>query len=145
MGAVDRWGALPILVDTTVWSKIRGAPPDLQGHFFEALRSGQVCSSPIIRLEWLHDARTPAEFDERDRLFSALRELALTRSIGEAAVGALRDLRHAGSPGNHRVPLGDALIAATAAEAGGIGVLHDDGHFDKLATVLHFKPLRLFP
>jgi predicted nucleic acid-binding protein len=35
----------------------------------------------------------------------------------------------------HRVPLTDALIAAAAAEHGGIALLHRDTHFEKLAEV----------
>jgi len=36
------------------------------------------------------------------------------------------------------VPITDALIAATAAERG-VGVLHYDEHFDRLASVLEFE------
>ncbi|MDX6618834.1 MAG: hypothetical protein QOK36_1220 [Gaiellales bacterium] len=42
-----------------------------------------------------------------------------------------------------RIPPADALIAAAAAEHGGIAVLHRDAHFDRLATVLHFQSVPL--
>ena len=54
-----------------------------------------------------------------------------------ATLGAMRDLL-ARNPLSHRVPFADALIAATAAEAGR-GVLHYDSHFDRLAVVLGFE------
>jgi len=41
------------------------------------------------------------------------------------------------------VPLTDALIAAAAAEHGGIALLHRDTHFDKLAEVLTFQNIEL--
>ncbi|MGO9321351.1 MAG: hypothetical protein ACLQBY_11210 [Solirubrobacteraceae bacterium] len=41
------------------------------------------------------------------------------------------------------MPLTDALIAAAAAEHGGIALLHRDTHFDKLAEVLTFQNIEL--
>jgi predicted nucleic acid-binding protein len=41
------------------------------------------------------------------------------------------------------VPLTDALIAAAAAEHGGVAVLHRDTHFTKLAEVLAFENVEL--
>ena len=72
------FGDLPLIADTNVWSKVRRAPPNLRIAFGDALRDGQILGSPVIRLEWLHDAREVEEFKRRDRLFSVgLRELAL--------------------------------------------------------------------
>lgn len=45
--------------------------------------------------------------------------------------------------GYHRVPLTDTLIAAAAAEHGGVTVLHRDAHFDRLAEVLTFESVAL--
>ena len=47
------------------------------------------------------------------------------------------------SDGYHRVPLADALIAAAAAEHGGLAVLHRDAHFDRLAETLAFQSVAL--
>ena len=49
---------------------------------------------------------------------------------------ALHDLLSA--TGHHRLPFQDALIAATSAHHN-VGVLHYDGHFDTLSTVLGFE------
>lgn len=45
--------------------------------------------------------------------------------------------------GYHRVPLTDALIAAAAAEHGGLAVLHRDAHFDRLSETLAFHSVPL--
>jgi predicted nucleic acid-binding protein len=60
----------------------------------------------------------------------------VTVSVQRAAIGALRALADRG-PLHHRIPPADALIAAAAQEAG-IGVLHYDRHYDRLAEVLAF-------
>ena len=142
MTAAGRFGDLPLVADTTVWAKLHRAPADLVAAFRAYARDGLILGSPVVRMEWLHDAQNGEEFDERDRLFGTLRELALTRAVSDAALGALRDLRAQGSPGYHRVGLPDALIAATAAE-NGVNVLHDNPRdYDKLAEVLEFEPVR---
>jgi len=64
------------------------------------------------------------------------------RSVADAAIGAMRELA-ARSDGYHCVPLTDALIAAAAAEHGGLAVLHRDAHFDRLAEVLVFQSVEL--
>jgi predicted nucleic acid-binding protein len=94
--------------------------------------------------EWLHDADDAAQFDERDQLFSRLRELPLTRQVSDTALSALRELRAKELPRYWRVDLPDALIAATAASCT-VNVLTDNRRdFDKLAGVLSFQPVH-FP
>ena len=61
----------------------------------------------------------------------------MTASACRAALAASRDLH-----GSRRLPAADYLIAAAAAERG-FGVLHEDRHFDTLATVLGFPSVRL--
>jgi len=90
-------------------------------------------------MEWLHDARDEAEFNEREVIFSGLHELPVTREVGDAAVGALRDLMATGVPRYWRVDLPDALIAATAACAG-VNVLSGNRRdFEKLSEVLNLN------
>jgi predicted nucleic acid-binding protein len=57
-------------------------------------------------------------------------------------MSAITELSERGD-GYHRVPLTDALIAAAAADQGGLAVLHRDGHFDRLAEVLSFESVAL--
>jgi predicted nucleic acid-binding protein len=42
-----------------------------------------------------------------------------------------------------RTPATPALIAAAAAEHGGVAVMHKDRHFDRLAEVLTFESVAL--
>ena len=64
------------------------------------------------------------------------------RAVTDAATSAIGGLAKR-SDGYHRVPLTDVLIAAAAAEHGGVAVLHRDTHFDKLAEVLTFENVEL--
>ena len=144
MSANSRWGDLPLLADTSAWTNLARTPQEVQRDLEDGLRSQHILTSPIVRLELLHDARDRAAFERTDERLAALRELPLAAGIGQAAIAALRQLSGEGPPGHHRVPLPDALVAATAAERG-YAVLFYDRHFDKLATVLGFQPVWLVP
>jgi predicted nucleic acid-binding protein len=54
------------------------------------------------------------------------------RAVADASMTALGELAPRGD-GYHRGPPTDALIAAAAAEYGGLAVHHRDAHFDRLA------------
>ena len=139
MSDPHRFGTIPLIADTCVWSKLRRAPQELAEDFRAGGREGLILSSPIVRMEWLHDARDAAEFEEREAIFSQLRELPVTREVCEAALGALRDLKDTGNPRYWRVDLPDALIAATA-QCAAVNVLSDNRRdFDKLSEVLEFE------
>jgi predicted nucleic acid-binding protein len=144
MADPDRFGTIPLIADTSVWAKLRHAPAELVNDFTAASAAGIVLGSPIVALEFLHDARTESEFRQRDALFARLRTIPVTRAICDAALGAIRELSRR-SDGYHRVGLADALIAATAQESS-VNVLHDNpGDFEKLAEVLGFMPVRFGP
>ncbi len=89
-----------------------------------------------MTLELLYSARDAQELGVVEAEQSLLRDVPVTTSAQRAAIGALRDLASEG-PGQHRVPLADALIAAAAQDAG-VDVLHYDHHYDRLAQVLNF-------
>jgi len=139
-----RFGDVPLIADTTVWSKLKFAPPDVQADFRQAAREGLIVGSPVVRLEYLFHAKDHSKFDEYDARLAALPELPLTPVICRLATDALRALRHRGSHGNHKVKAPDVLIGATAA-VNSVNVLHDDKHFAKLATVLRFEEVRFGP
>lgn len=92
--------------------------------------TGLLAVCPVVALELLAAARDEDAFSDLDRALQALTQAPVTRSAGDAAIGASRDLR-----GERRVPAADYLIAAAAAERGA-GVLHYDHHFDPLCRVL---------
>jgi len=102
-----------------------------------ALRARQIATCSIVRLELLYSARDAQELASLERDLTALRDVPVTPSVQREAVRAMRELADR-SPLYHRVPLPDVLIAATAQDVG-VGVLHVDRHFDRLAEVLAFE------
>ena len=93
-------------------------------------------------MEILYSARSASEFTTVDTELDGFRILRNDRAVADAAMSAFGELAEH-SDGYHRVPLTDALIAAAAAEHGGVAPLHCDAHFDKLAEVLAFENMEL--
>jgi predicted nucleic acid-binding protein len=137
-------GGVPVVVDTSAWE--RTAAPAVARRWAATVFAGDVAITTPAMLEILYQARTRDEFHQLDGLLSELRQVPITRSMSEAAVGAMRELAEKmdGAPLFHRAPLGDYLIAAAAAE-NGFGVLHYDRHFDRLAEVLPFESIWIAP
>jgi predicted nucleic acid-binding protein len=96
----------------------------------------------VVRLELLRGALNPRHMIAmRARLDDMLVVPIIARDWRRAeeiyaALALMRGGRHRG------VPLGDALIAATA-EARGLSVLHDDNHFELIAQVTDQPMVRL--
>jgi hypothetical protein len=120
------------VVDTSAWARpVRRA---VGAEWSAAMTLGQLWITPVVKLELLYSTRDETEFDEVARRLDDMREAPIDRSVTRSAVACMRELAAVG-PLHHRVPVTDALIAAAAA-ARGIGVLHFDAHFDRLAGVL---------
>jgi predicted nucleic acid-binding protein len=94
-------------------------------------------------LELLYSTREAREFAALEAEQALLREIPVSVSAQRAAIGSLRDLA-ADGPGQHRVPIADALIAAAAQNAS-VDVLHYDHHYDRLARVLNFASVWIAP
>jgi predicted nucleic acid-binding protein len=90
----------------------------------------------------LYSARSTSEYVALETELDGFRILRNDRAVADAAMSAIGELAEH-SDGYHRVPLADALIAAAAAEHGGVALLHLDSHFDKLAEVLAFENVEL--
>lgn len=129
------------IADKSAWKRARH--PAVADAWRRAVAAGQIATCPIVNMELLYSARDAASFDDRERLLSALRDVPITRSVTNAAIAAMRDLV-ARRPLYHRVKLPDALIAAAAQDVG-IGVLHYDRHYDRLAEVLQFESRWIAP
>ena len=129
------WQGGPWVADTSAWA--RASEPGVAGAWSAAARAGDLVACPIVTLELLFDARDSDQVERVAVALSGLPQAPVTRTVTDAAIGAVRDLASAGSAGSHRVRVADALIAAAAAERG-FGVLHYDHHFDRLTTVLGF-------
>jgi len=128
------FGGGVFIADKSVWT--RAGHARLRAEWAMALRAGQIATCSIVTLELLYSTRDVQGFESLEFDLSALRDVPVTVSVQREAVRAMRELS-AATPLGHRVPLPDLLIAAAAQEAG-VGVLHLDRHFDRLAEVLAF-------
>jgi predicted nucleic acid-binding protein len=136
------FGGGVFIADTSAWA--RSAHRRVRARWRAALENGQIATCPIVNLELLHSAREGDEFDIHAADLADLRDVAITRSVTNAALDALRRLAHL-QPLHHRsVALPDLLIASAAQEAA-IGVLHYDEDFDTLADVLAFESRWIAP
>jgi predicted nucleic acid-binding protein len=135
-------GEAPFIADTSAWWRFSSLPDDLAGLIKTAVADERLWTTPIVRMEILYSARSTSEYTALETELDALRILRNDRAVTDAAMSALGELAEH-SDGYHRVPLTDALIAAAAAEHGGVAVLHRDTHFNKLAEVLTFENVEL--
>lgn len=105
----------------------------------KTLELGEVCVCAVVRLEMLYSARGPDDYTKIEDNLSVFRDLSVNAETIRTAVTAQREL---GQKGRHRLPIPDLLIAACAQQHQA-AVLHVDRHYDVLAEVLSFEPVRL--
>ena len=140
---VPPFGGGVFIVDNSAFARVRRAPVPVRHEWAKAVIGGQIATCPVTDLEILYSTRDEDEFYAVQQELSALRQVPVTQPICRAAIGAVRELA-ARSAGYHRVRPPDALIAAAAADVG-VGVLHYDAHYDRLAEVLTFESRWLSP
>jgi predicted nucleic acid-binding protein len=99
----------------------------------------ELCLCAITRLEILFSARSPADYEALESDVDAFRDLRVDAGTLATAVGAQRELARRSQ---HRVSIPDLVIAACAHQHGA-DVLHRDRHYDVLASVLSFEPIRV--
>jgi predicted nucleic acid-binding protein len=124
------------IADTSAWARAKNPP--VRAQWTAAIEAGVIATTAPVRFELLLSATDGAEFEALDEALAKLRDIPISRSVTNAAMHALRRLAHARPPVHRGVRVPDLLIAAAAQDAG-IGVLHYDEHFDRLATVLAFE------
>jgi predicted nucleic acid-binding protein len=132
----------PFVADTSAWWRASMLPSELRELLKNSVRDDRLWITPIVRMEILYSARTSSEYVALELELDALRILRNDRAVTDAAMSALAELAGHNN-GYHRVPLTDALIAAAAAEHGGLAVLHLDVHFDRLSEALAFESVAL--
>jgi predicted nucleic acid-binding protein len=121
--------ARKLVVDNSAFQ--RGGNELVRADWLRALEEGHLYRSPILEFEVLYSARNAREHTELREELEALRPLELTEAaVGVALEAQAKLARHA--PGFHRLPHQDYLVAAIAA-AHGLGVLHYDADFDRIA------------
>ena len=100
---------------------------------------GEPCLCAITRLEMLYSARSARAYEELEVELDAFHQLRVDAETIETALTAQRELA---AQSQHRLPIPDLLIAACAQQHQA-AVLHVDRHYEALARVLAFTPLRL--
>jgi predicted nucleic acid-binding protein len=143
---VGVFAQVPLIVDTSALGIWKNTPQAARDRFRDAAHASELLTSPVVLLEFLHDALTRVEFDARRARFAAFREVPLDSVDGPVAVQAMDDLAHIEpeKTGWHKVKAGDALIAASAVRAG-CGILHYDHDFEKLAEVMPLVQVPFVP
>ena len=105
--------------------------PPVAGRLRPLLVDGLVATTPIIDLEVLYSARSPADYEDILAERRALPSFPLTAEVTDRAIDVQRRLARGG---RHRLPLPDLLIAAVA-ELNDLAVLHYDADYDRIAEV----------
>jgi predicted nucleic acid-binding protein len=122
---------------------MRTNAPSVRERWIAAVEADRIATCSIVTMELLFSARDAAGVAETERVEATFRQITVSASVQRAAIGAVRKLSQQGA-GRHRIPPPDALIAAAAQDAG-VGVLHYDRHFDRLAEVLSFESVWIAP
>lgn len=121
------------LADTSAWIA-RRRDPELSRAFAESVARREVAICDPVRFEILRTARDVDDFRVLRAELDALPQVAAGSRVWRRALDVFEGLAEQG-PLHHRgIPLADLLVAA-AAELAGIGVVHYDGHFDRIAEV----------
>lgn len=141
MTAGPPYGGWVLIADTS--ARMRAHERAVREEWIAAVKADQIATCAIVTMELLFSARDADSVAKIETIEAALRQVPMSASVHRAAIGAFRELagRNAGF---HRVPPPDAMIAAAAQDAG-IGVLHYDRHFDRLAEALHFESVWIAP
>ena len=123
------------LADTSawVWSR-KAAQPELRRAFDTALVEGDIATCDMVRLELLYSARNARDFAELRQELAALPDCPIGKDRWERALWVYEQLSAQGGAHQRAVKHADLLIAA-AAEAAGVGVLHYDEDYDRIAAI----------
>lgn len=119
---------------------VRASEEDVRSTLAELREELYVC--PIGKLEQLFSARSAADYEERmEELHARFQMIAAPPDILERALRLQRDLAHHHGMW-HRIPIPDLLIAETALHHG-LGVVHVDADFERIAEVRPLAVLRV--
>lgn len=104
--------------------------------------AGSLCICPVGQLEQLYSARSAREYDAwADIVSRSYRNVPAPADLLERALILQRDLAHHHGMW-HRIAIPDLLIAETALEHG-LGVVHVDAEFERIAEVRPLVTRRL--
>lgn len=119
------------LIDKSAWEQ-RHHGSAARDRINDLAAEGRAAICLPVALEQLYSARSKEDFDSRREAFDLLVWLPITAAVEAKALEIMAELA---TKGQHRLPLPDIMIAATALvhEA---TVLHDDGHFERLGEAV---------
>lgn len=101
--------------------------------------AGRLFVCPVGELEQLYSARSASDYDQlQDELHTSFASVPAPPDLLERALGLQRDLTHHHGMW-HRTPIPDLLIAETAVHHG-LGIVHVDGDYARIAEV---RPLTI--
>ena len=110
----------------------RASEPGVGPQLVELAGSLFVC--PVGELEQLYSARSARDYDElKSNLHANLDVISAPADVFDRALQLQRDLAHHHGMW-HRTSIPDLLIAETALHHG-LGVVHVDGDFERIAEV----------
>jgi predicted nucleic acid-binding protein len=120
------------LVDTSLWvhQLRRGGNPAKRERVNALLESGDAAWCPAVRLELWRGVTNDAERKTLRRYEALLPDYEVSVDVWERAIR----LADRGRASGVTVPLADLLIFACA-KIHGLGIAHDDEHFDDLAKL----------
>ncbi|MGH7577921.1 MAG: PIN domain nuclease [Longimicrobiales bacterium] len=118
------------LVDKSALARMPLAP--VRERLAPIIAAGEAASCALIDLEVLFSARNSRDYEQiRARRKLSYVSIPITESILQRAIAVQGRLA---KRGQHRIPIPDLIIAATA-EAANMTVLHYDADFDRIAAV----------
>jgi len=130
-----------VLADTTVWIHfLRGSGIQYQERLVPLIMADKLATTPVIIMEILRGARSQKEYDKLSQDLAALRCFDVSAKVWERAGKLGYALRHKGI----NAPLTDTIIAAVALENNAL-LLHDDRHYEMIASITHLKDEHLKP
>jgi predicted nucleic acid-binding protein len=119
------------LIDKSALGRV--GHPEVAARWADIFAAGRVAICPVLELEWLYSARSPAEYELWSRkLHDSFPWVPAPDNVWFRAVEVQNSL---GAVGKHRgagVP--DLLLAATA-EAHRLTVLHYDADYEAIAEI----------
>lgn len=126
------------LLDNSAASRMRSV--DVAAQLRELAGTLHLC--PVGRLEHLYSARSAADYDRLEsELTGAFLAADPPNDVFDRTLVLQRDLAHHHGLW-HRVPLPDLLLAETALQHG-LGILHVDRHYERIAEVRPLTVRRL--
>ena len=119
------------LADTSAWTN-RHKDSAIEADFESRVLADEIATCPIVAMELLWTARTPAEFHELREDLDALPQVEITAIAWKRAVDVWDALAE---QGRHRQVKWVDLIVAAAAEVAGVALCHYDRDFEVIAAV----------